>query len=79
MSKHFIENMIIISVYDSGCGFRVMIDGSILSSTDTRHNEFYKAFSWIPNYNTIYDFQKKYNRDILLCEDGDIQFYPIKK
>lgn len=79
MTKHSIENMIIISSYDDGYTFSVMIDGTLLAYDDKRFKDIFYAFGTHKSYDEIYELQKKYNRDILICEDGHIEFYPIKK
>lgn len=79
MRKHNIENTLIISLYDGGYAFSVMIDGSILTKEDGRLKEIYDDCGCYPSYDDIYELQKKYNRDVLLCENGNIEFFPIKK
>ena len=78
--------MIIVSIYDSGYGFSVMVDNKIHKDhfLEEDNSKLYKTF--IRAYHRKNDklfirwIKRKYpKQDIIICEDGDIAIYKTKK
>jgi len=72
------KDIVIISIYDSGYGFKVMVDG-VVSSPYTCHQGksiadvllgVYHKFG----YESGEEFKKMFpDKQIIICEDGDIE------
>lgn len=73
------KDIVIISIYDSGYGFSVMVDG-IVSSPYIFHGEKETVADILYHiYNKFgsesgKEFKKMFpNKQVILCEDGDIE------
>lgn len=70
------KDLVIISIYDCGCWFSVIIDEKVYN-TNNRSDLFDEILSAYHNDYTS-DFkeylkEKFKNKNIILCEDGDIE------
>lgn len=81
MERHIdMKDIIVVSIYDSGYGFNVMVDG-VVSSPWTCHegesiadvlHRIYNEFGWRSGG----EFKKMFpDKQIIVCEDGDIEVY----
>ena len=70
--------MVIISIYDGGWGFSIMIDNKIIRpkdfdfDKDTMADIVKKAYRLEDNFDKWLKDKFK-NKDIIICEDGDIR------
>jgi len=79
MANDEMKDIVVISIYDTGYGFNVMVDG-IVSSPFVFHGEketiadvlyrIYMKFGWESGK----EFKKMFpNKQIIICEDGGIE------
>ena len=81
------DNIIIVSIYDSGWGFSVMLDnkiheGHFFSEDDSKiYTSFRKAYHRICSQKKFVRWiRRKYpQQKIIICEDGNIQIYKPRK
>lgn len=74
------KDIILISNYDSGYGFSIMIDGKIIHRSNTEEDNIAdKVFREYNYYFCSHDFkefcEKEFgeNKQIIICDNGDIE------
>lgn len=70
------KDLVIISIYDYGCWFSVMIDDEIYNANN--RNELFDKIVQVYTEFLTNDFKKwiknKFkNKTVIICEDGDIE------
>ena len=78
MEKHEIKDMLIISNYDFGYCRTIMLKGKILTHHSAEMRHINNIFRGCLSDTKIEKLQEHYKCDVLVCEDGCIDFYPYE-
>lgn len=69
------ENMVIFSTYDGGYCCSIMVKGEMLEYRCDEFNEINKKYGCYGNEGFVTFIFERYKCDLLICEDGGIEFY----